>query len=222
MAKIALGDCCSLMPKIPTGAVSFICTDPPYLVGYTDRSGRSIANDGAGDGAWLEPAFREMHRVLAPDSLAFCFYAWSRVDQFMAAWRRAGFRAVGHIAFVKSYGSSARFLSYRHENGYLLAKGQPKLPENPPPDVVPFRYSGNSLHPTQKPVSALQPLIEAFSPPGGLVLDPFAGSGSTGEAALRCGRRFVGIELDPNYHAAVVERIRKVRQDLGLDVPLAA
>jgi site-specific DNA-methyltransferase (adenine-specific) len=67
-------------------------------------------------------------------------------------------------------------------------------------------------------VSALQPLIEAFCPPGGLVLDPFAGSGSTGEAALRCGRRFVGIELDPTYHAAAVERLRRLRQD----VPLAA
>ena len=65
MLKIALGDCCALMPKIPAGAVSFILTDPPYLVSHTDRSGRSIANDTVGD--WLEPAFREMYRVLAHD-----------------------------------------------------------------------------------------------------------------------------------------------------------
>jgi len=213
MLKIALGDCCALMPKIPAGAVSFILTDPPYLVSYKDRSGRSIANDTEGD--WLEPAFREMYRVLAPDSLAFSFYGWTRVDQFMAAWRRAGFRVVGHVTFVKSYGSSARFLSYRHENGYLLAKGQPRLPDNPPSDVVQFKYTGNVKHPTQKPVSALQPLIEAFCPPGGLVLDPFAGSGSTGEAAFLAGRRFVGIELDPKYHAAAAARLGALRESIA-------
>jgi len=213
MNRIALGDCCALMPKIPAGAVSFILTDPPYLVSYTDRSGRSIANDTVGD--WLEPAFREMYRVLAHDSLAFSFYGWTRVDQFMAAWRGAGFRVVGHVTFIKSYGSSARFLSYRHENGYLLAKGQPKLPDNPPSDVIQFKYSGNALHPTQKPVSALQPLIEAFCPPGGLVLDPFAGSGLTGEAAFLAGRRFVGIELDPNYHAAAAARLKALREPIA-------
>lgn len=67
-------------------------------------------------------------------------------------------------------------------------------------------------------MSALQPIIEAFCPPGGLVLDPFAGSGSTGEAAIRCGRRFVEIELDPTYHAAAVDRLRQLREDL----PMAA
>jgi len=213
MLKIALGDCCALMPKIPAGAVNFVCTDPPYGVSYKDASGRSIANDSSTE--WLEPAFREIYRVLAPDSLAFSFYGWTRVDQFMAAWRGAGFRVVGHVTFVKSYGSSARFLSYRHENGYLLAKGQPKLPANPPPDVVKFVYSGNALHPTQKPVSALQPLIEAFCPPGGLVLDPSAGSGSTGEAAFNAGRRFVGIELDPMYHAAAAARLKALREPIA-------
>jgi len=140
MLKIALGDCCALMPKIPAGAVNFVCTDPPYGVSYKDSSGRSIANDSSTE--WLEPAFREIYRVLAPDSLAFSFYGWTRVDQFMAAWRGAGFRVVGHVTFVKSYGSSARFLTYRHENGFLLAKGRPTLPANPPPDVVKFVYSG--------------------------------------------------------------------------------
>jgi adenine-specific DNA-methyltransferase len=214
MHKIALGDCCALMPKIRAGAVNFVLTDPPYGVQYRDRSGRSIANDAKLD--WLAPAFREIHRVLADDSLAFSFYGWTRINHFMAAWRAAGFRVVGHVTFIKSYASSARFLSYRYENGYFLAKGQPRLPDQPPPDVIRFESTGNSLHPTQKPVSALQPLIEAFCPPGGLVLDPFAGSGSTGEAALRCGRRFVGIELDPKYHGAAAIRLDRLGEQLRM------
>ena len=47
-------------------------------------------------------------------------------------------------------------------------------PLKPLPDVLPFPYTGNTLHPTQKPVEALQPLIESFSAPGAIVLDPFA------------------------------------------------
>lgn len=55
------------------------------------------------------------------------------------------------------------------------------------------------LHPTEKPVGLLTPLIEYACPPGGLVLDPFAGSGSTLEAARLSGRRAVGIEADERY-----------------------
>jgi len=56
-------------------------------------------------------------------------------------------------------------------------------------------------HPTQKPVALLRRLIEATAPAGGLVLDPFSGSGTTGVAALRLGRRFLGIEQDPTWLA---------------------
>ena len=199
------GDCLDVLPKLPAHSVDFVLTDPPYLVNYKDRSGRSIANDVKDD--WLEPAFQEVSRVLRPNSLCASFYGWTRVDRFMEAWKRAGLRPVGHIVFAKPYVSNARFVGYRHESAFLLAKGSPALPAEPPPDVLPWKYSGNALHPTQKPVSALLPLIKAFCPEGGIVLDPFAGSGSTCVAALECGRRFVGIELDPAYYAAARKRL---------------
>ena len=99
MSRFIQGDCEQVMSGFPSSAVDFILTDPPYLVGFTDRSGRSIANDKNGD--WLPPVSREMFRVLKPDSLAVSFYGWNRVDQFMAAWKAAGFRVVGHIVFTK-------------------------------------------------------------------------------------------------------------------------
>jgi site-specific DNA-methyltransferase (adenine-specific) len=148
-----------------------------------------------------------MFRVLKPDSLCVSFYGWTQTDRFMSAWRAAGFRIVGHIVFRKRYASRARFVSYTHESAYVLAKGRPVLPENPPADVIDFPYSGNRLHPTQKPVAALTPLIEAFCPEGGLVLDPFCGSGSTLVAACDANCDYLGIELDRTYHRIAARRL---------------
>jgi DNA modification methylase len=80
-----------------------------------------------------------------------------------------------------------------------LAKGRPKLPENPLPDVRPWEYTGNVAHPTEKAISVIKPLVEEFSPPQGIVLDSFAGSGSTLVAAALAGRRYLGIELEEKY-----------------------
>jgi site-specific DNA-methyltransferase (adenine-specific) len=64
-------------------------------------------------------------------------------------------------------------------------------------------------HDTQKPLALMAPFIEVQSPPGGMVLDPFMGSGSTGVAAVRAGRHFVGIEHDPEHFETALRRIRE-------------
>ena len=204
--NVTCGDCIDVMRAMPWASVDFILTDPPYLVNYRDRSGRSVVNDD--NDAWVKPAFRQMHRVLRPHSLCVSFYAWNKIDTFMAAWREAGFAVVGHIVFRKRYSSNARFLSYRHESAYLLAKGRPALPASPVPDVLDCQYSGNRLHPTQKPVQPLKTLIGAFTKPGEKVLDPFCGSGSTLVAAQELGRQFIGIELDEQHHRTATDRLR--------------
>lgn len=203
--SIAMGDCIDLMAAMPARSVDFILTDPPYLVRYKDRTGRSLANDDNAD--WLEPAAKQMFRVLKNNSLCVSFYGWTRTDRFMSAWRAAGFCIVGHIVFRKRYASKARFVSYTHESAYVLAKGRPALPTNPPADVIDWVYTGNRLHPTQKPVAVLKPLIEAFCPQDGLVLDPFCGSGSTLAAARAAGRNYLGMELDPDYHRIAAGRL---------------
>lgn len=204
------GDCIEIMRSLPGNSVDFVLTDPPYLVSYRDRENRSIRNDD--NAAWLKPAFAEAHRVLQRNRFMVSFYGWTQVDKFFEAWRSAGFRIVGHLVFRKSYSSKSRFLRYQHEQAFLLAKGRPPLPKQPLGDVMDMPYSGNKLHPTQKPIPALVSLIRRFSLPGELVLDPFAGSGSTCAAALLTGRKYIGMELDDRYHHLACERLERVHQ----------
>lgn len=76
--------------------------------------------------------------------------------------------------------------------------------------------TGHATHPTEKPISILDPLIRYACPPGGTVLDPFAGSGSTAEAARQSGRRAVLIEADERYCELIV---RRMAQGVLIDVP---
>ena len=183
--RLIRGDCIEVMRSIPSGSIGAIVTDPPYLVRYRSRDGRSIDNDD--NDSWLDPAFVEACRVLKPDSFCVSFYGWHQIDRFMAAWRQAGFRPVGHFVCTKRYASGQGYTRRQHESAFLLAKGRPAEPSNPPRDILPWAYTGNKLHPTQKPVEALLPLINAYSAPGETVLDPFAGSGTTGDGCLPAG-----------------------------------
>ena len=148
-----------------------------------------------------------MYRVLKQDSFAVSFYGWPAADRFLAAYREAGFRPVAHLTFPKGYSSSIAYVRSEHENAHLLVKGCPWQCDGTIADVLPWKYTGNRLHPTQKPLEALEPLIAQFCPQDVIVLDPFAGSGSTLEAAQRLGRKWIGIELCADYHAAAHHRL---------------
>jgi site-specific DNA-methyltransferase (adenine-specific) len=208
--SVVRGDCLKLMRRLASASVDFVLTDPPYLVGYVSRDGRRIEGDA--DGRWLEPAFAELYRVLRADSYCVSFYGWSQAHRFLRAWNRAGFRIASHFVWPKAYASGdGRLVRYRHEQAYLLVKGRPPRPSILLPDVLDWEYSGNLLHPTQKPVSALVPLVLAFSRPGDVVLDPFCGSGSSLVAAKVANRHYIGFELDERYARAATERLAAVR-----------
>jgi len=199
------GDCLDILPQFAARSVDFILTDPPYIAGYRSRDNQTLRNDD--NAAWLAPSFAELYRVLKNDACAISFYGWPKVDLFFAAWKNAGFRVAGHMIFRKRYASKTAFLQYRHEGAYLLVKGSPAFPDNPLPDVMDWTYTGNRFHPTQKSIHILKPLIEAFTKPGELVMDPFAGSGSTCVAAHRTGRDYIGIELDPVHRQTAIARL---------------
>lgn len=72
---------------------------------------------------------------------------------------------------------------------------------------------GGNNHPTVKPIELMKYLIKLITPPGGIVLDPFNGSGSTGCAAVELGFEYIGCELDPNYVDISLKRIAAWNQE---------
>ena len=98
---------------------------------------------------------------------------------------------------------------------YLVEDGGPRLMRS----VMQARsMHGRALHPTEKPIGILTPLIEYGCPIGGTVLDPFAGSGSTLEAARLSGRRAIGVEADEKYAERAAVRLSQAPLDFG-EVP---
>ncbi|HMB04052.1 MAG TPA: DNA methyltransferase [Isosphaeraceae bacterium] len=193
-------DCRRILPLLPNGSVDFVLTDPPYLVNYVGRwDGERKTIVGDDDPSWLVPVFSEIWRVLKPDSFAVSFYGWKTADLFVGTFKALGFRLVSHLAFVKNVWGLGRFTRGQHETAYLLAKGRPPVPRQGISDVIEWEREREVGHPNQKPVAALCPLIAAYAPPGGVVLDPFMGSGSTLRAAKDFGLSAIGIEIEEGY-----------------------
>lgn len=216
------GDCLDVLPTL-TVTADLLITDPPYGVAW--RSSRGAHEVLAGDDGSLDvsAAIGAACRVLrrgrhayifgygpddfAPD-LPLCGFAeliWDKgvmgLGDIESSWGPAHER----ITFAVQEISKAN-----REKGYgvtaaRLRKGSVLHVQRP--------HSGQTLrHPTEKPVQLLRILIEFSSTFDEVVLDPFAGSGSTLVAAVLEGRRAIGIEVDEEYCEKIVER-------LGADVP---
>ncbi len=210
MNQIICGESAFTLSTFEAASIDLCITDPPYLVNYKDRDGRSLANDDNPQA--VLSVFDEIYRVLKPNSYCISFYGWNAIAEFSAKWREVGFKTVGHIVWTKNYSSRAGHTRYCHESAFVLAKGWPEKPLHPLSDVQRWSYTGNRAHPTEKAVGVIAPLVRAFSLPGDTVLDPFAGSGSTAIAAALNNRNYIGIELEQHYCAIAQMRLEDVER----------
>ena len=206
MNEIICGDSMEVLMTIPDKSIDMVVTDPPY--GFEWQSHRrkelhdKIENDS--DLRWVDPIFREIYRVMKDDTVCISFYGWPDADIFVGAWKNIGFGLKSHIVFVKNNMGLGWFTRGKHESAYLLTKGTPAKPDVAIPDVLNWIGTGNELHPTQKPVDSMRKLIVTYSKEGDVILDPFAGSGTTCVAAKMDNRNYLGIEI-----AGRQEQVRK-------------
>lgn len=213
-----LGDCIELLDALPDESVDLALTDPPYGIGYRSnrrKDGahrRPIANDDSLNA--VARSARRIHRVLKPDSALYMFADRNRQDEVASILQRAGFRIKNRIIWDKGHhtaGDCRGAFGFRYEVLLFAAKGRPLIRTKRHSDIWSFPRlpSAKLAHQNEKPVPLLARAIETFSEPGALVLDPFMGSGSCGEACAETGRRFLGCELDPRYFGPSVARLRE-------------
>jgi DNA modification methylase len=128
---------------------------------------------------------------------------------FMNAASEVGFKFHNFLQWRKDTSTANRWYMNETEHTLYYYKGRAR-PINFPASKQIFTAANprDRIHPTQKPIELMAHYINNSTNNGDLVIDPFMGSGSTAIAALKLGRRFMGIEKNPEYFTAAVERIK--------------
>ena len=213
------GDCLDVMRGWPDGCVDAIVTDPPYFLPaahYALRSGnyRSLADLSLLEHFYRD-AFREIIRVLRPSGFAYVFCDGQSYPVFYIH-AYAGFKNLRPLIWDK--GTSINGYAWRHQHELVLFCTGHMSPAVPTGDgdilrarAVPIQ---SRQHPAEKPVSLIVPLVTKTTPPGGIVLDPFCGSGTTCVAAKREGFNYIGIDISPDYCEIARRRVAATEQNL--------
>lgn len=223
------GDCMDYLSQIPDKSIDLILTDPPYNIaqystGNIPLPGRSALNNDLGewDLAPIEPIklIDDFKRILKPDGNIFIFTSYNLIGKW-------------HEVFDKEFDTFQFFIWHKtnpapkiYKNGFLNScemiicmwnKGH-KWNFTTQNQMHNFFESSICMsperlkdpkHPAQKPVKLLEHIIKIASHENDVIFDPFMGVGSTGVAALKNGRKFIGCEIEKDYFVAALERIDK-------------
>ena len=229
--KIYQGDCLEVMRTMPSGSVDLVVTSPPYNLGFSKRrgmktsaknslwhTGKLLNGYNTFDDAmphdqyaeWIRNVLRESWRLLSDDGAIFMNHKprvqkgqlWTPLDldpglpvRQIVIWDRAS-----------GFNFNRSFFTPSHEWIVIYAKPNFRLARGKRPrDVWQFPPARNNDHPAPFPLEL--PMTAIKNTDAKVILDPFMGSGTTGVAAMRCGRDFVGIELDQEYCEVAAKRI---------------
>ncbi|MCR3719153.1 MULTISPECIES: DNA-methyltransferase [Prauserella salsuginis group] len=238
MHQLHHGDALAVLPTLDASSVDTIITDPPYNSGGRTASERrnqtakdkyvsggsgveKALEDFTGDNrdqrgflAWLSLTLGECLRVARPGAHLLVFSDWRQAPVTSDALQVAGWTWQGTLVWHKPIARPRRG-GFKANAEYILWGTNGKF-DGSREVYLPGVFSASQprgrqrRHITQKPVDGLLDELVEICPSGGTVLDPFAGSGTTGEAALRSDRSFVGIELSDHYHRIARDRLDEV------------
>jgi site-specific DNA-methyltransferase (adenine-specific) len=224
-ASMFFGDCLSVMAEMPMASVSAVVTDPPFSSGTRKEGQKGIRksmNRGVAGDEWfgsdslttngftwlMRECAVQWQRLLKSGGHVLCFIDWRMMPALAGAIESADLRHAGLVVWDKTYFGMGACFRNQHEMILHFTKGVAPSPERRNVgNVLSFKPIRHGSHPTEKPVDLLSELIAVVSRPGDTILDPFSGSGSTGVAALKSGRNFVGIERDRRYFDDAQKRL---------------
>ena len=205
-------------------SIDAVVTDPPYGIGFLYARGRELCNNPQEYWKWYQPIHHECLRLLRPGG----FWAvWQSGTYHRYLWDWFGDNVRIYIAAKNFVQLRPTEINHAYDPVAIGYKnGEPLRPKNPPRSLdysvantaglISDTTRPEKGHPAPKVISQVQHIIENFTLPSGVVFDPFMGSGTTGLAAIKSGRDFIGCEIVPDYFVIAENRI----YDAQLQIPL--
>lgn len=207
---VVTGDCLEVLPTIPAGTRFAHITDPPFGIDYSSGRGSSEWGDGAIEGD-ADTSTRDAALLMAGDSPSLVFGSWRRPrpagTRQVLVWDTLGALGMGDLRLPWKP-SHQEIYALGDATGFCGARGSDVIPH---PPVQSMARNGR-LHPFEKPVGLMVRLIRWTTPE--LIVDSFCGVGSTGVAAVMCGRKFIGVEINAEYAAIARRRIEEAASHL--------
>lgn len=223
--------CFDFLPTIPTKSVNLILIDPPYEISRDTNFSAGEATGKDTDrfrismdfGDWdknftgLEQVFKEAQRILVDGGTMICFYDLWKIETIKKYYEDNKFKQIRFIEWLKTnpvpINSKINYLTNAREVAVLgIKKSKPTFNSSYDNGIYsfPICHDKDRFHPTQKPLELMEALILKHSNEGDVVLDCFAGSATTGVAALKNNRNFLGCEINEEYYTKSVARLQKL------------
>lgn len=239
ICKLLQGDCLQLLKKIPNNSVDLICIDPPYLISKDTNFDKGGSWNNSNNkkcrktppkfdfGEWDKikldtiSLFKEYYRVLKQSGTLICFYDIWKMQELRYAAENAKFKQLRLCRWEKTnpvpVNSKLNYLTNATEYFITAVKGnKPTFHSEYDKGIYIYPICSGlerTLHPTQKPLILIEELIKKHSNENELILDCFMGSGTTGVAAMKLNRNFIGIEINPTYYNIAKTRIENFSQN---------
>jgi site-specific DNA-methyltransferase (adenine-specific) len=237
-ATLYLADCREVIPQL--SGIELVITDPPYSSGARTDSERQVRGAmlrSMEDADWfshdamttwgfswfVRSVFFDLRQRLPEGAHLYVFIDWRQTPNVYGMLEACGYRVNQCLVWAKTHFGMGTYWRNQHENIVFASNGMPaEMLDRGMGSVLTAQNVSPAarVHPTEKPTDLLAKIINAT--PGGIIFDPFMGSGSTGVAALKCGRRFIGCEINPGHFETACKRLEEASRDLFVREQTAA
>ena len=217
--KLYLGDSLKIMSEFEDNSIDLIITDPPYKVDqgtggiYKNRNLSTNMMMGKKNIIFEHnPNFKDyldiLYRILKNNSHAYIMINNSNLKEYLEEIEKSKFELCQILIWEKSTKIWNPYFMLNHEYILLLRKGYKNINNYDYSSVIKIPMI-KKYHITEKPIRLMEIFIESSSKENDIVLDCFMGSGTTGIAAKRNNRKFIGIEIDKKYFDIAKKRIKE-------------
>jgi len=217
MNKILQGDCLELMKDIPDKSIDLILTDPPYNIARSNNF-TTMGRAGIDFGEWDKNAdilsyIKEAFRVTKQGGSFIVFNAWKNLGDISKKAEQWGFETKDMLRLEKTNpmprNRDRRYITDYECAIWFVKKGKWTFNRQDPTYQRPkFVCSiDKGFHPTQKSLKLMEQLVLIHSNEGDIILDPFAGSGTTGVACQNLNRNFILMEKEQEYVDIIKQRL---------------